>query len=368
MTAGLLYLPGMKRCGLLSFLFFIVLSAGASVNTEWLAKTYNFGVIKEGDGPVTGKVRFVNKGSEATFISRVRPSCGCTGASYTTGTIEPGDTATITFTYNPIGRPGKFDKTVRVYVGKENELTVVNITGTVVGSEATLSSAYPIERGPLRLETLTVSAGEIKHGAARHLFLNVYNQGNDTIRPEWSFSSDNLTVELTPRDIPPGDAAVFGFHLKTQGLESNGPLNIPVRINPTGKKGDENANVEVTAVVVPDTRLMSVEEIDNGPRAYLKPEFVELGEIKGKKEVPFEFEILNEGKSEMIVDRVFSRGGLVAVTSLPKRIKPGKKRKVKGKLSVGSLGRGGFRVNVEVITNDGIHPVRIANLVGIKMQ
>lgn len=344
-----------------------VLTAVFAMNAEveWLEKSYNFGTFKEADGPVTGKVRFVNKGPEATFVSRVRPSCGCTGASYTERMIEPGDTATISFTYNPTGRPGKFDKSVKVYVGKDNELSVIRILGTVIGSESTLESVFPVVIGPLRVETALLTAGEIRRGTPRHLFLNAYNQSGDTITPQWESTSPALTVDLKPRAIPPGDIATFSFYLETEKEKLNGPVEYPVEINADGKDpASGKRTVEVSAIIVPDTRKMSVEEIDNGPRAYLIPEFVDFGEVEGGKLLDFQFAILNDGKSTMSVDRVYSHNELVNITHVPKKIKAGKKGIVKGKLNPAGLAPGAFRINVEVMTNDALHPVRTARLVG----
>ncbi|MDE6772243.1 MAG: DUF1573 domain-containing protein, partial [Muribaculaceae bacterium] len=157
--------PGKRS---VSALLAVMMTATAVAEIKWLEKTYNYGVIKEADGPATGSVRFVNNGPDATYISRVRPSCGCTGASYTQDMLQPGDTATITFTYNPAGRPGKFDKTVKVYVGKDSSLTSVRITGTVIGDDSTLESHFPIETGDLRTESVSFPVGEIKRGAHRH--------------------------------------------------------------------------------------------------------------------------------------------------------------------------------------------------------
>lgn len=336
-----------------------------NAEVEWLEKSYNFGTFKEADGPVTGEVRFVNKGPEATFISRVRPSCGCTGATYTDKMIQPGDTATVSFTYNPTGRPGKFDKTVKVYIGKDNDLTVVRILGTVIGSESTLESVFPVEAGPLRVETAILAAGEMKRGTPRHLFLNAYNQSGDTIMPKWKGISPALTVDLKPLAIPPGDIATFSFYLETEKEALNGPVEYPVEIVADSNNPEAGQlKVNVSAIIVPDTRKMSVEEIDNGPRAYLIPEFVDFGEVEGGKLLDFQFVILNDGKSTMTVDRVYSRNELVSITHVPKKIKAGKKGIVKGKLNPTGLAQGAFRINVEVMTNDALHPVRTARLVG----
>lgn len=332
---------------------------------EWLERNYNYGVIKESDGPRKGSVRFVNCGEEPVFISNARPSCGCTDVEYTKGMISPGDTAVVSFMYNPKGRPGSFEKNVRVYIGKENELHTVKLSGTVIGSATTLGFAYPHEAGPLRLETLKTIAGEMKKGSARHLFVNAYNQGPDTITPAWDCDYKALTVELTPRSMPPGDVGTFGFYLVTSEEDRMGPVEYKVGITSDGKDAQgERCEVTVNAVIVPDTRSMSAEEVENGPRAYLLPEFIDFGEIDETGIQEFSFEILNDGKSRLDIKRIYSGREGVDITKRPKDIRPGKKGKVKGKVDLRNMPAGAFRIPVEVITDDALHPIRIANLVG----
>lgn len=332
---------------------------------EWLAKDYNFGSFKEANGNVTGSVRLVNHGPEATFINRVRPSCGCTGASYPHTMIEPGDTATISFTYNPQGRPGPFDKTVKVYMGENNDLTIIRITGTVIGAPTTLKSNFPIECGPLRLENTIVPAGEIKRGQSRHLFLNVYNQGENTINPLWSSPSKALTVELTPGEIAPGEIGTFSFYLRTAEEPQDGPHDYAVPISANGKDSEE-VTVTVTSVIVPDTRSIPIEKLENAPQAFLLPEFVDLGEEVGNKDVEFEFSVLNEGKSPLTVERVFCRQEGIDIIRVPKVVKEDDKGLIKGKLRSSKLPQGPFRLKVEVLTDDPLHPIRTCNIVGIK--
>ncbi len=332
---------------------------------EWLSKEYNFGSFKEADGKVTGSVQLVNHGPEATFINRVRPSCGCTGASYPAAMIEPGDTVSISFTYNPAGRPGPFDKTIKVYMGPDNDLTVIRITGTVIGASSTLNTYFPKDCGSLRLENTLVPAGEIKRGSSRHLFLNVYNQSEDTITPSLKNHSDALGVDLTPRRLSPGEIGTLTFYLQTAKEPNDGPIDYPVVISP-GENSADSVTVTVSSVVVPDTRTLSVEQLENAPQAFLLPEFVDLGESVGKDNMEFEFSVINEGKTPLEVRRVFCREESVAITRVPSTIKDGQKGLVKGKLLASSLPAGPFRLKVEVVTDDPLHPVRSCSVVGIK--
>ncbi|MDE5883042.1 MAG: DUF1573 domain-containing protein [Muribaculaceae bacterium] len=339
----------------------------AKGEVEWLATEYNFGSFKEANGNVTGSVKLVNHGPDATFINRVRPSCGCTGASYTHSMIEPGDTATVSFTYNPVGRPGPFDKTVKVYMGPDNDLTVIRIMGTVIGAPTTLKANFPVECGPLRLENTLVPAGEIKRGHSRHLFLNVYNQGEKPITPTWHSDAKALTVEVTPREIAPGDLGTFSFYLRTAEEPADGPYDYPIVISADGEGSDE-VTVTVSVAIVPDTRAIPLDQLENSPQAFLLPEFVDLGEEVGNKDVEFEFSILNEGNSPLDVMRVYCRQEGIDISRVPSTVREGKKGLVKGKLHASKIPEGPFRLKVEVLTNDPLHPIRTCNIVGIKAK
>lgn len=351
---------------LMMILGFASLSVGAT-DLKWLASEYDFGAIKEADGLMSGSVRFVNTGKESTFIRTVRVSCGCTAADFTKEIINPGDTATINFTYDPAGRPGPFDKTVKVYIGEDNDLKTIRIFGTVIGSSATLDRQFPIEAGPLRFETLLEGMGEVKRTSSRHVFINVYNQGEDTISPVCRSKDAALGVKLTPGKIAPGEIGTLGFYLNASKVKEAGPVEFYVSILPDVDSPDsEEREVEITASIVPDTSMMTAEEIRQAPAAYLVPEFIDLGEDVGNVEIGFSFEVLNEGGSALKVERVYSRDSAIKIDKTPKKIKPGKTSPVSGTLDATMLDEGAFRIPVEVITSDPLHPVRTAYIVGIK--
>lgn len=352
---------------LISVVLSFLVSLPVVAQIEWLEKDYNYGAFRESEGPRLGRVRFVNKGAEAVCINDVRRSCGCTDVTYTEGMIAPGDTAVVSFTYNPKGRPGSFEKTVKVFIGKDNQLQVIKLSGTVIGSPTTLEYSYPKEAGPLRLESLAANTGELKKGSSRHIFINAYNQSMDTIVPSWICNDRALEVELTPRSIPPGEIATFGFYLKTSEEERMGPLEYKIQLTADdGSTQKDICEVTIGTIIVPDTQSMTAEEVDSGPRAYLLPEFIDFGEFSGDKKVDFSFEILNDGKSTLDVMRVYSADNSVEIKEKPIKIKRQKKSRVKGVLDFSRIPKGAFRIPVKVITGDPLHPLRTANLVGVK--
>ena len=110
---------------------FIINADGNGPEMTFEAKTHDFGTIKEVDGPVTHIFEFTNTGNEPLVIINVNASCGCTRPEYSKEPIRPGKKGKIKVTYNPAGRPGEFDKEVKIRTNG-NKRPILRITGVVV--------------------------------------------------------------------------------------------------------------------------------------------------------------------------------------------------------------------------------------------
>lgn len=126
----------MKRF-LLTIVAAIMCCLGSLAQTSYAQATFpdrvhDFGYIKESKGPVKHTFEVLNTGNKPLIITKVTASCGCTRPEFTTKPIKPGKKGKIKVTFSPIGRPGAFNKQVKVFTtGREKRTTLV-ITGTVV--------------------------------------------------------------------------------------------------------------------------------------------------------------------------------------------------------------------------------------------
>lgn len=337
---------------------------GAS-RVEWLAESYDFGTFHEANGPKTGSVAFVNKGPEPTIINRVRPSCGCTGASFTEGIIMPGDTARISFTYNPIGRPGRFEKTVKVFYGEENAMKVIPISGTVIGTPETLNSDYPAVAGGLRLSDSRILAGAVTYGKSRNLFMRGYNQSNDTIRPVWTCDNPALSIGISTPAIAPGEVASFSFYFNTRDINEPGPLSIPVTFRPS-EGAEDSFTVNFMADVMADTSAISPLEAKKGARIYVVPDLVDLGIVKGSKELKRDITITNEGQTDLIIKRIYCDRDGIRATRYPSKVPPGKSNKITVTVRADLLPEGPSASSLDIYSNDPVHPVKSVRIAAIR--
>jgi hypothetical protein len=93
---------------------------------------FDFGDIKEANGPVTHVFKIKNDGEIALVVTKAVASCGCTVPEHTTEPIAPGKTGEIKVTYNPTGRPGPFAKTISVYSNGKAGSYILTIKGKVI--------------------------------------------------------------------------------------------------------------------------------------------------------------------------------------------------------------------------------------------
>lgn len=97
---------------------------------SWKEDVHNFGDIEKSK-PVSHEFTFKNTTKETILITHVKPSCGCTATNYTKTPIKPGETGTVTATYNAAS-PGNFTKTVKVTTNDSDVAKVLTIKGKVV--------------------------------------------------------------------------------------------------------------------------------------------------------------------------------------------------------------------------------------------
>lgn len=95
-------------------------------------KSHDFGTIQEAKGPVSCTFEFTNTGNKPLLIIDATASCGCTRPEFPSKPIKPGKKGTIKVTYSPIGRPGAFNKTVKIKTNGKERSTTLHIEGTVI--------------------------------------------------------------------------------------------------------------------------------------------------------------------------------------------------------------------------------------------
>jgi len=96
--------------------------------------TYDLGTIRATKGPVKATYRFTNTGSKPLVIVSVsNGGCGCTKPSYPKQPIAPGKSGEIIINFDPAGRKGELNRTVKVRTNAKNgKRTSLKFTGVII--------------------------------------------------------------------------------------------------------------------------------------------------------------------------------------------------------------------------------------------
>lgn len=336
----------------------IAIGAAASLFGEgpvkWLEKDHDFGLIREIDGPKSARSRFINVSSDPIYIMEVKPSCGCTTASFTMNAIEPLDTGYVEYTYDPAMRPGVFDKSIKVRLS-DNTRPTIKITGNVLGTPESLSTLYPLEMGQVRLSEFMHNAGEVKFGRSPLFFINAYAMGPDSVSPRMSAPGKGLQISRSSDKIAPGDVMTFAINFDSRVNAEYGPVEIPI----TFRSGEDLAEVPFKAFVVPDVETLLKIQGTQHPFCKLSPNPVDLGKMPKSRNATFEFNVTNDGEAPLTIYRVFADSDAMTVGKIPsKPIKPGKSARIEVKVKGALLQPGPQRRLITLICDDPRQPVK----------
>lgn len=92
-------------------------------------ETHDFGSIPQNQ-PASFDFKFANNGDAPIIISEVKPSCGCSVAEFTKTPIKPGESGTITVTYNAAAK-GPFTKQFTVKSNTKTPVKTLTVKGNV---------------------------------------------------------------------------------------------------------------------------------------------------------------------------------------------------------------------------------------------
>lgn len=108
----------------------ISLTSFAQAQIKFEKTTHNYGTFSEKDAIQKCTFTFTNTGDKPLVINQAIASCGCTVPKYTKTPVKPGETGSISVTYNGNGKfPGHFKKTITIRTNGTPEMVRLYIEG-----------------------------------------------------------------------------------------------------------------------------------------------------------------------------------------------------------------------------------------------
>lgn len=282
---------------------------------------HDFGMIAEKGGRVTHSFEFTNISNKAITVSRVKASCGCTSPDWTKTAIEPGQKGTISATYNPAGRPGKFSKALTVTLS-EGPAIRLTIKGDVVKEPIKPETTYPINLGNnLLIKSNSLNFGNIAPDGSKKITLEVFN--NNETELKFQFANLPAYFSSTPMTIPSKSSSRVEITLLADKMKNEyGAVKGSLT---TDSKGVINYN----ANIVDDYSKMTAEEKANAGKINFNASDITLD----SKETSYTLKISNSGKANLNIKAIQSSDNKVSVSKSNMTIKPDKIAEVKVKYS-----------------------------------
>lgn len=339
--------------------------ATAAGHAEWLETRHDFGAFHEDDGLRACAMRYVNAGDAPLRIRAVHSSCGCTVAKYSREPLAPGDTAEITVSYDPTGRPGRFSKNVYISFDNDEGRRTLTVNGTVIGAPTTLSQRYPVQAGTaMRMSRGAIMAGDVAKGRMKTVFLEIYNSSTDTLRPQVVSSPSFADVSLMPEAVAPGEQASLVCHVNTARTDGWGLVEDSLTLVPAS--GAEALVLPLTVVISEDFSRLTDGQRAKAPAISLNPERLDFGEIpRDAAPSTLTAVIRNNGRNPLEIRRVYTTDPGIGVEVDRSRVKRGKSARLRVTVDPGAIPGKMLNSKIVIISNDPTRPNASLRVVGL---
>lgn len=345
-----------KPC-ITSFLLIICALYGyAQQPLRFVPAEWDFGTIREADGPVTHTFTGTNVSESPVVILHVYSSCGCTVPEFSRKPILPQEKAEIRVTYDPSNRPGAFSKELAIFDSEQKKIETLRIRGTVEEREKTLGELYPVQTGALRLTQNLCTFAYLYHGRPAEAAVGIANPTDRPIRLELvsERSSGFLTTEY-PRELAAGERTEIILKYEIPEISTRyGTVEDVLTLRIDG----HDASVQLTAhgIAVDNPELS--DEI-YAPKAGIDKYMLKFGVLKrGAGLQKSSFRLTNTGLSALTVRAVETEGGVGCTLRPGRRIEAGKSITAYATVDPAQQEHGLVSGRITIITDDPSRPMR----------
>lgn len=311
--------------------------------------------------PSTATFELRNTGNSPLVLNEVHTSCGCTKAQFPRQPIAPGETFTITATYDA-QQLGHFMKDIALYSNASDKPFYLSIRGAVVDEVVDFSGTYPFMLGDISSDLNDVEFDDVNRGERPMQKIHVKNTSTRAVNPTVMHLPDYLSATVSPTTIQPGREGVVTLILDSRQLRDYGLTQTSVFLGMfPGDKVALNKEISVSAVLLPAFKELTDTELANSPQLRISHENIDI-DFRGKKKRTETIALENVGRTTLDISslQMFTTGLKVKLNK--NRLSPGEKATLKITADAALLRTSRSRPRVIMITNDPLKPKVIINI------
>ena len=347
----------MKRKLLLIYtLLTVALAAMAQPRLSSNKEMHNFGQI-EWKKPVWVEYTITNIGNEPLVLTDVTTSCACSVAEWTQTPIAPGEKGTVKASFDA-EMLGHFEKSVAIYSNADPHLVYLKFSGEVVREVKDFTRTHPYQIGNIRIDTEEIAFTDVRRGEQPTMTIEVANVSDRPYAPVLMHLPPYLKMEAEPDVLLVGKKGTMKLTLDTDLLQDFGLTQASVYLSRfEGDKVNEENELPVSVVLLPDFSWMTAQDSLNAPVIQLSETDIDLSEtLKKKRKATHTIEVANMGKSPLEISKLQVFNSSVGVSLRKAVVRPGESTKLKITIRRKDTGNKRHRLKVLMITNDPLHP------------
>ena len=263
----------------------------------------DFGHINESNGIATRTFTITNTSTKDIVIREIVSTCDCTVADYQDVRIAPQQSFEVKVSYNPLNRPGRFDRPLFIFVEGYDTPFEINIMGRVTPRERTAEEIYLYDMGyGLRLDKTFAGFSYLEHGKRYEERIALYNNSDRSIRLRLKQAKRSGALNVNyPKRVAPHTTAdiVFCYELPLSS-DKYGSIDDSFVVLVNGKKSKYSISSHGIAID-------NFDDYDDilSPRAEYSKKIIKFGDIiVGAQPLSATLTMTNSGGAPLTIRQV----------------------------------------------------------------
>lgn len=334
----------------LALLMMLSVSAQNGPGIQFENRLHDFGEIKEENKEAGCVFTFKNTGNAPLVIQRVNASCGCTTPDFTKEPVVPGGTGSIKVSFDAVGRPGEFQKTITVYSNDPNNPQVIlTIMGNVIPKGGiNIEQSYPKNVGGLRFDKTQVSILDAKTGSIRTEKINIINTTSKTIKLSFRNVPTHIRAVASDTELKPGKKGSITIdYLASQAKDYGRREDAFILL----LNNSTRQSIQVSAFITEDFSKLTEEQLEKAPKGTLSTTRLNLGSMKKKEQKTQYVTLTNSGKTALLIRKIVPEYDGLKVTPEKTSVPAGQSVRLKVDFNAGSFS-GNVVQRATIFTND----------------
>lgn len=335
----------------------VAAASWAQPRITFTSESHDFGQIPEEGGKVRHTFTFTNTGDKPLIINGVNASCGCTTPAWTRQKIAPGQEGFVAAEYNPMNRPGAFNKSLTVGSNAVNSRMILRIIGQVTPKPREPELEYPTDLGGMRVRSQYLQFGNITTEGPATKEFPVHNATAEPMYLLEEFAGPgSITVAMVPDTLAVFETGKLVVTFDPNHTFKLGYTPLHFRLKTNQFESPEKPFVFL-ATVEEYFPPMTAEERAMAPKLIIEENFHDFDVVTQGDTVTAVYTLTNEGKTALEIRDVSPNCNCTTTALGTQTLQPGTSTELT--VSFSSVGRRGIQNKaVTIFSNDPLHPTQ----------